>query len=438
MRDNNSRERRTAFYDQNRFMNYDRSSREQKPQAYQEVVASEPECQKQITHSESYIEEEFGNSTRSPINVKPQPEIKMTKKTSENKNIETRGRSTKKREVSKEISRLSSNKANVTPYNKASDSGAKVRDTHTPIGRTVESSTKIKHHSRVQDMILNEERDKGTSTKTKVPRKSSVSKERTHKKSTTEVRKQTENKRSVEKKTRKDFSKTDVVHNKSERKNTTTISIEDGASNPNEPNTDKLMKNMKDMLLDSKILEEKRKNLSLRPDFNVQELFGMVNYNKNGFLSVVEFEIWSNKNPYLNLNLSDIELIFERYDRDKDGVLSFHEFMQIFSPKTREYKRNLINRAEKGNELFTDLTITTQKMVKDLFKTLIYIGINMEFNKQSISDGKWSKSDELFRYMDKFKDGFVTYEEFEQTLRDNGMLLNKNDMHELFEEFDKN
>ena len=62
----------------------------------------------------------------------------------------------------------------------------------------------------------------------------------------------------------------------------------------------------------------------------------------------------------------------------------------------------------------------------------------MEFNKQSISGGKWSKSDELFRYMDKFKDGFVTYEEFQQTLRDNGMLLNKNDMHELFEEFDQN
>jgi len=65
--------------------------------------------------------------------------------------------------------------------------------------------------------------------------------------------------------------------------------------------------NMKDMMLDNKILEEKKKNLSLRPDFNVQELFGMINYNKNGYLSVVEFEIWLKKNPYMNLNLSDIE-----------------------------------------------------------------------------------------------------------------------------------
>lgn len=59
---------------------------------------------------------------------------------------------------------------------------------------------------------------------------------------------------------------------------------------------------MKDMMLDNKILEEKKKNLSLRPDFNVQELFAMINYNKNGYLSVCEFEIWVKKNPYMNLN----------------------------------------------------------------------------------------------------------------------------------------
>ena len=444
MIDNYSLERRTALYENNRYMNNDRSSRERPNQAYQEVMASEMDFQKDNTLSQSYNEEDFGNSTRSPI--KPQQEIKTTKKTSEVKISDTRGRSMRKREISKEVPRMSGNKARETPYSRVSDSAVKPREV--PINRTIDTSTKVRHtgaHSRIIDSVLHEERDKPTAIKTKVPRKSSVSKERACKR-TTEVKrsssniKQHENKRSTEKKTRKDFSKTDAAYIKSEKKNTTTISIEDGAfyQNQNEPQTAKMISNMKDMLLDSKILEEKRKNLSLRPDFNVQELFGMVNYNKNGFLSVVEFEIWSNKNPYLNLNLSDIELIFERYDRDKDGVLSFHEFMQVFTPKTREYKRNLINRAEKGNELFTDLTITTQKMVKDLFKTLIYIGINMEFNKQGISDGKWSKSDELFRYMDKFKDGFVTYDEFQQTLRDNGMLLNKTDMHELFEEFDKN
>jgi len=101
------------------------------------------------------------------------------------------------------------------------------------------------------------------------------------------------------------------------------------------------------------ILQEKRKNLSLRPDFNVQELFHMINYNRNGYLSVVEFEIFINNNNYLNLNLSDIDLLFERYDKDRDGVLSFHEFLQIFVPKTKEYGKNLLQRKDKGQEDFS-------------------------------------------------------------------------------------
>ena len=76
MIDNYSLERRTALYENNRYMNNDRSSRERPNQAYQEVMASEMDFQKESTHSQSYNEEEFGNSTRSPI--KHQQEIKTT------------------------------------------------------------------------------------------------------------------------------------------------------------------------------------------------------------------------------------------------------------------------------------------------------------------------------------------------------------------------
>lgn len=219
------------------------------------------------------------------------------------------------------------------------------------------------------------------------------------------------------------------------------ISIEDGASDrflsPTKSSAGNLVESCKDMVLDNKILEEKRKNLSLRPDFNVQEFFHMINYNKNGFLSIVEFEIFINKNQYLNLNLSDIELLFERFDRDRDGVLSFHEFWTVFAPRTKEYARNLTRRLPKGNNYFNDLTMETQKLLKDLFKSVIYIQINMEFNKQDISGGKWSQSEELFRLLDMHRDGFITYKEFEQTLIENGLCINHQDCRDLFEEFDR-
>lgn len=199
------------------------------------------------------------------------------------------------------------------------------------------------------------------------------------------------------------------------------ISIEDGAkaSQP-KPKKHNFMGNFQDMMHDNAILEEKRKNLSLRPDFNIQEMFGMVNYNKNGFLTVEEFAIFVQKNPYLNLNASDIDLLFSRYDKDQDGVLSFHEFLSIFVPKTKEYRRNMMSRPEKGVGLFANLTCATQKMVKDLFKALVYIQINMEYNKADLSQGNWATSQKLFTYMDRYKDGFITYDEFERTLKDNG------------------
>jgi len=112
--------------------------------------------------------------------------------------------------------------------------------------------------------------------------------------------------------------------------------------------------------------------------------------------------------------------------------------MTVFVPKTKEYRRNLMSRPVKGNVNFTDLTMSTQKMLKDLFKSLVYIQINMEYNKMDIGEGKWERSDELFRYMDKYKDGFVTYDEFEQTLKANGLCVSQQDFKNLFDEFDRN
>lgn len=79
----------------------------------------------------------------------------------------------------------------------------------------------------------------------------------------------------------------------------------------------------------------------------------------------------------------------------------------------------------------------TQKLLKDLFKSVIYIQINMEYNKLDISGGNWTKSEELFKMMDTHKDGFVTYDEFEKTLKDNGLCVTQQDFKNLFDEFDR-
>lgn len=63
----------------------------------------------------------------------------------------------------------------------------------------------------------------------------------------------------------------------------------------------------------------------------------------------------------------------------------------------------------------------------------------MEYNKNTVNgEDNISESNLLFEYMDKYKDGYITYEEFENRLKENGLCVDSQDIQNLFEEFDTN
>ena len=138
--------------------------------------------------------------------------------------------------------------------------------------------------------------------------------------------------------------------------------------------------------MDNKILEEKRINLSLRFDFCLMELFHMMDKDKNGYLTLAEIDRFALAN-YLGLDTEDCAIIIDRFDKDRDGRLSFAEFCAIFSPDTLEYRKSMQDRLERNIFAFVEYTLQTQQIIKDLLKAIVTVEENFENTKARISEG---------------------------------------------------
>ena len=76
-------------------------------------------------------------------------------------------------------------------------------------------------------------------------------------------------------------------------------------------------------------LEELRKKLSLRNDFNLLDSFKIFDQNGRGFLTCGEFEK-ALISFGINSSKNDIYLFFRRYDSDCDGLLRKYFVLLIF------------------------------------------------------------------------------------------------------------
>jgi len=90
-------------------------------------------------------------------------------------------------------------------------------------------------------------------------------------------------------------------------------------------------------------LEDKRKNLAMRPDFCLREIFGFIDLGSTGYVNLNDLSTWS-RNSNINLSREDWASIMDRFDKDRDGYLSVSEFSVLFMPLIKTYKSSMVNR----------------------------------------------------------------------------------------------
>lgn len=131
-------------------------------------------------------------------------------------------------------------------------------------------------------------------------------------------------------------------------------------------------------------------------------------------------------------------IIIDRFDIDKDGLLSFAEFSEMFLPKQSEFKASMQNRVQRKIQSFFEYSTLTKEYIKDLFKMIVNVQERFEEIKFRLSDGRVLNSDEIFKFLDKWKTGYVTLKEFEIALKDAGVVCSDKDVKSLFDQFDRN
>ena len=76
-----------------------------------------------------------------------------------------------------------------------------------------------------------------------------------------------------------------------------------------------------------------RKRIARRPDFNVHDAFLTIDREGNGFLSKFEMRNFLAENGIFPTE-NEIAMLVDRYDRNRDGRISYEEFMEELIPKT--------------------------------------------------------------------------------------------------------
>lgn len=193
---------------------------------------------------------------------------------------------------------------------------------------------------------------------------------------------------------------------------------------------------VKGVIEDDKLLEEKRKTLSMRSDFNVTDFFMMIDVGGTGYVSLNDLDHFSTLYK-VSVTRTDWENIIARFDMDRDGMLSFSEFSCMWVPFTKTYRTALEGRSAKLCEKFSNYTVQSRKLLKDLLYSVVTSEENFEANKFRLTGGLVVVSNEVFDFIDKNKDGFVTLQEFAACLKENNVKIGKSVLGLLFEKFDR-
>jgi len=140
----------------------------------------------------------------------------------------------------------------------------------------------------------------------------------------------------------------------------------------------------------------------------------------------------------------EIELLFQRYDKDRDGRLRFSEFSELFIPLDANYANVIANRESfhrlasyqgaNPDRVFVPLTLMD---FIELWRTHFRVELLAEDLRQSLQANPLFSLENAFEICDLNKDGEVTKAELKQLIESRGFFLSDKEATSLMDKFDK-
>ena len=198
-------------------------------------------------------------------------------------------------------------------------------------------------------------------------------------------------------------------------------------NNIEKDNNNLIKKIFKEIYKSEEIIEQIKQKLSIKKDFNVEDLFYL--FSKGNKSNILKESDLNYGFIYFNLfpTSCELNLFLKKYSNNK--ILTYSQFFDIFTPfdkdfrKIIEFRNNFNNKPEfYKKKLFENETL-------NILNELISNIINQEKKIESIrNEIKINKIDlkNIFNNLDKEKKGFIDFHNFISYLKENDLINNNN------------
>lgn len=122
-----------------------------------------------------------------------------------------------------------------------------------------------------------------------------------------------------------------------------------------------------------KTLEEIRRALSITRDFNMLDIFRMIDHKNIGYLTAHDLQEWSVSGPQkFKTNKNDWDNVMNAYDVDKDGKFTFSEFCVMWLPYKNSYTSILQKKSPNLCDRFAHYSVQTKKLIENALYLIIF------------------------------------------------------------------
>ncbi|OMJ95043.1 hypothetical protein SteCoe_1748 [Stentor coeruleus] len=186
-------------------------------------------------------------------------------------------------------------------------------------------------------------------------------------------------------------------------------------------------------------LNGSKKDIALCSDFTLIDAFQMFDINDLGYVNEYDFE-----DGLISLGLrpsrEDIGLLFKHYSTLNNRKLTYSEFGKIFTPKEHEYIRIMSSRtafnairSERRRVFNADTTFKLTKVLRLHLETEAVA----ESLRHRLARRPSFSMHEAFQAVDKDRNGYITYDEFQGLLEQHGIFATIKDVESLMDRYDK-
>ena len=176
------------------------------------------------------------------------------------------------------------------------------------------------------------------------------------------------------------------------------------------------------MELENKI-EKLKIELSLRCDFNWEEIFRMFELEGRGFLTKEDLSIGFNKFDLYPKPI-DISLLINRYDLQKKGVLTYPDFFEMIVPFSK-YHRLMVEKRRINSEIkdinIDEFNAETKQCIKNLFFEIFIGEFTLNRQREKLISLKNVLRD-IFNSIDNSGKGFIGEKDLVMYIQNNDLF----------------